>query len=55
VRRVTSRSAATTLPLLAFREGGSALVVNLTDGAVTVPGGPGPIPARASVVTDGSS
>jgi hypothetical protein len=44
-----------TLPLLAFREGGSALVLNLTGDAVTVPQGADPIPAWTSVVTDRSS
>jgi hypothetical protein len=45
----------TTLPLLAFREGGSALVVNLTGDAVTVPKGADPIPAWTSAITDAGS
>lgn len=44
-----------TLPLLAFRDGGSALVVNLTGNPVTVPKGTDPIPAWTSVVTSSAS
>lgn len=44
-----------TLPLLAFRDGASALVVNLTGSPVTVPSSSDPIPAWTSVVTDSSS
>jgi hypothetical protein len=42
----------TTSPLPAFREGGGALVVNLTGDAVTVSNGTGPIPAWTSATTD---
>jgi len=45
----------TTLPLVAFREGGSALVVNLTGDAVTVPKAADPIPAWTSSITSISS
>lgn len=45
----------TTLPLLAFREGGSALVVNLTGDAVTVPKAADPIPAWTATVTAAGS
>lgn len=45
----------TTLSLLAFREGESALVVNLTGDPVTAPRGANPIPAWTSVITGGSS
>jgi hypothetical protein len=44
----------TTTPLLAFREGGAALVVNPTGGAVTVADGTAPIPAWSSTITDRS-
>ena len=45
----------TTLPLVAFREGGSALVVNLSGDDVTVPGAADPIPAWTSSITSSTS